>query len=389
VTRIRLGMVGGGRGAFIGSVHRMAARLDDQFELVAGALSSDPARADSSAVDLGIAADRAYPNYQQMAESESARPDGIEAVSIVTPNDTHAAVAKAFLSRGIHVICDKPLACNVKDASEVAQMARDARRILAVTYNYTGYPMVRQAREMCRSGELGALRLVEVHYLQDWLTERLEAAGSKQAEWRTDPGRAGPGGAIADIGSHAYHLTRFVTGLAAAAVCAELTSFVTGRRVDDDARVLLRFEGNAKGLLWASQVAPGNDNNLAIRVYGEKGGLFWSQEDPNRLWHSPFQQPQRCIVRGGAGAAPSAVRVTRLPAGHSEGFLEAFGTLYTEIADAIRAARQKTAPAREVLFPTAEDGVEGVRFIEAAVRSSAEGCTWQTLKDDCDGVPND
>ena len=380
MTRIRLGMVGGGRDAFIGSVHRIAARLDDQFELVAGALSSDPARAMESGQDLGLAADRTYGTYQEMAAAEASRSDGIQAVSVVTPNDTHAAIAKAFLERGIHVICDKPLAVSTQQAAELVRLARQTHRILAVTYNYTGYPMVRQAREMCRAGELGKVRLVHVEYLQDWLANRVELLGSKQAAWRTDPARAGVGGAIGDIGTHAYHLMRFITGLDVTELCAELTSFAEGRRLDDDARILLRLGSGARGMLWASQVATGNENELAIRVYGEQGGLTWRQSDANRLLHSPLDKPSRVITRGSRAAGEAAARVTRIPPGHPEGYLEAFATVYAEIARSIRAAQHAQPAAENVWYPDASDGLDGVRFVEAAVRSSAGHGKWVSLE---------
>ena len=381
MERIRWGMVGGGRDAFIGSVHRIAARLDDQFELVAGALSSDPARAQESGRDLGLPADRTYGTYQQMAAAEAARSDGIEAVSVVTPNNTHAAIAKAFLERGIHVICDKPLAVSTQEAAELARLATQANRILAVTYNYSGYPMVRQAREMCRSGALGKVRLVHVEYLQDWLANRVELLGSKQAEWRTDPARAGAGGAIGDIGTHAYHLMKFITGLEVRELCAELTSFAEGRRLDDDARILLRLGSGARGMLWASQVATGNENELAIRVYGDKGGLAWRQSDPNGLVHSPLDAPREVITRGSRAAGAAAARVTRIPPGHPEGYLEAFATLYAEIARAIRATQRGQPGAASVWYPDATDGLDGVRFVEAAVRSSAGHGKWVPLDD--------
>jgi predicted dehydrogenase len=381
MDRIRLGMVGGGRGAFIGAVHRIAARLDHQYELIAGALSADPLTAQRSGEDLGLASDRAYTSYERMAAAEAARSDGIEAVAIVTPNHNHAAVARAFLLRGIHVICDKPLAISVEEAEELAGLAKKSGRLLAVTYNYTGYPLVREAREMCALGLLGKIRLVQVEYLQDWLTERVEASGSKQAEWRTNPSRAGRGGAIADIGTHAYHLVRFITGLTVTSLCAELTSFVEGRRVDDDARLLLRFAGGAKGLLWVSQVAPGNENGLAIRIYGEKGGLEWRQVEPNQLCFSPLGLPRQMITRGGTGVHAAAARVTRIPAGHPEGYLEAFATIYSEIGAAIRAARAGGLPAPEVLFPHADDGLDGLHFLQATFQSHDAGCTWHSLNE--------
>jgi predicted dehydrogenase len=374
--RIRLGMVGGGQGAFIGAVHRIAARLDDQYVLVAGGLSSEQQRALASALELGLARDRTYEHYAAMAAAEAKREDGIEVVAIVTPNHLHAPVATAFLQAGMHVICDKPLATSVEEAKALVRLAHQRGRIFAVTYNYTGYPMVRQARAMVAAGELGDVRVVHAEYVQDWLTERLEATAQKQAAWRTDPAQAGAGGALGDIGTHAYHLACFVTGLTAEALCADLTTFVPGRRLDDNAQILLRFRGGARGMLWASQVAPGNDNGLKLRVYGAKGGLEWHQENPNELWHAPFGQPPRRLTRAGAGVRPAAARVTRIPAGHPEGYLEGFATIYSEVAQAIRAARHGRPPADEVLFPTVEDGLQGMQFIDAAVQSNANSATW-------------
>jgi predicted dehydrogenase len=374
--RIRLGMVGGGQGAFIGAVHRIAARLDDHYALVAGALSSDPTRAKRSGRELGLAPDRAYGDFQAMAAAEAVREDGIEVVTIVTPNHLHASVASVFLRAGMHVICDKPLATTVAEARDLVRVTQQTGKLFAVTYNYSGYPLIRQARAMIAAGELGDIRIVQAEYVQDWLTERLEATGQKQAAWRTDPAQAGAGGALGDIGTHAYHLACFVTGLTLDAVCADLTSFVAGRRLDDNAQILLRFQGGARGALWASQVAPGNENGLRLRVYGTKGGLEWDQENPNELWYAPFGQPPRRLTRGGPGAGPAAARVTRIPAGHPEGYLEGFATIYTEMAHAVRAARQGKATGGEVLFPTVEDGLRGVEFIDAAVRSSAQGAVW-------------
>jgi predicted dehydrogenase len=377
--RIRLGMVGGGQGAFIGAVHRIAARIDDEFELVAGALSSQPKRAVASALELGIARDRAYGSYEEMAVAEAQRPDGIEAVSIVTPNHMHAPVATAFLDAGIHVICDKPLTATLADAKKLERVVRKSGRVFVLTHNYSGYPMVRQARAMIADGELGTIRVVQAEYAQDWLTEPLERTNNKQAKWRTDPERAGAGGCIGDIGTHAYHLACFVTGLQLEALAAELTAFVRGRKVDDNVQILLRFRGGARGMLWASQVAPGNENGLTLRVYGDRGGLDWKQEEPNVLWFTPFGQPKRLITRGGAGAGPAAARVTRIPSGHPEGYLEAFATLYAEAARAIRAARAGEPPPEDVLYPTVDDGVQGMTFIDAAVRSNAKGAAWIKL----------
>ncbi|MBR0755608.1 Gfo/Idh/MocA family oxidoreductase [Bradyrhizobium jicamae] len=378
--RIRLGMVGGGQGAFIGAVHRIAARIDDQFELVAGALASDPARAEASAKELGIAEERAYGSFELMAKGEAARADGIEVVSIVTPNHLHSAVAKVFLEAGIHVICDKPLATSVVEAEELKALVEKTGKIFAVTYNYTGYPLVRQARAMIANGDLGEIRVVQVEYLQDWLTERLEASGHKQAAWRTDPTRSGAGGCIGDIGTHAYHLACFVSGLELDQLLAELSTFVEGRRLDDDVQILLKWKGGAKGMLWASQVAVGNENGLKLRVYGTSGGLEWAQENPNQLWFTPYGQPRQLLTRGGAAVGLAASRVTRVPSGHPEGYLEGFATIYAEAARAIRAARAGSKPDPEVIFPTVEDGLAGMRFIEAAVKSSAGSGAWVRVR---------
>jgi predicted dehydrogenase len=372
--RIRLGMVGGGEGAFIGAVHRIAARIDDHYELVAGALSSTHEKSLRSAAALGLA--RAYPDYRTMAREEAARPDGIEAVAIVTPNDQHAPAAQAFLEAGIHVICDKPVTTTLADAQRLSALAQSRGRLFAVTYNYSGYPMVRHARRMVREGALGQIRLVQVEYVQDWLTEPLEATGQKQAAWRTDPKRSGAGGCVGDIGTHAYQLAGFVTGLQPTQLCAELSTFVPGRALDDNVQVMLRYANGARGLLWASQVAPGNENGLRLRVYGDKGGLEWRQEHPNQLHWSPFAQATQTIARGTGAANADAARVTRLPSGHPEGYLEGFATVYSEIAQALQAAREGRAAPADVVFPTIVDGVHGMAFIEAAVRSAAEGARW-------------
>ncbi|RUT32600.1 Gfo/Idh/MocA family oxidoreductase [Arsenicitalea aurantiaca] len=371
--RIRLGMVGGGAGAFIGYVHRIAARLDGDYELVAGALSSDPDRAASSARDLGIAPERSYADWAAMARAEAARPDGIDAVSIVTPNHVHFGPAKAFLEAGIHVICDKPLTATLEEARALADVrpAKGARFLL--THNYTGYPLIRQARELVASGALGTLRVVQAEYAQDWLTEAAETTGSKQAEWRTDPARSGAGGAIGDIGTHAYNLLRFVSGLKTQAVAADLSSFVPGRRLDDNVNIMLRFEGGARGMLWASQVAVGNENGLKLRIYGDKAGLEWGQEDPNRMWFTEFGKPRQLLTRGGAIDGPAAGAMgVRVPAGHPEGYLEAFATLYSQFAKVIRGDGDEVAG----LLPTLADGVEGVTFIAAAVKSSRDDSRW-------------
>lgn len=377
---IRLGMVGGGRDAFIGAVHRIAARLDGHYELVAGALSAHPKKARESGADLGLDPDRCYGSYAEMVGGESARPDGIEAVAIVTPNHMHFPPAKAFLEAGVHVICDKPLTATLAEAKKLVALVEKTGKLFVLTHNYTGYPMIRQAREMVRKGQLGTLRVVQAEYPQDWLTEKLEASGHKQADWRTDPKRTGAGGCIGDIGTHAWNLASFVSGLETESLCADLESFVKGRKVDDNANVMLRFKGGAKGMIWASQVAPGNENALKLRVYGTKGGLEWEQEHPNQLWFTPFGEPKRLITRGGAGSDEAAGRVTRVPPGHPEGYLEGFANIYSEAAAAIRAHRKKNGKTpKGVLFPTVTDGLDGMRFIDACVRSSKKNAAWIKL----------
>ncbi len=369
--RIRLGMVGGGTGSFIGYVHRIAARIDGDYELVAGALSSNPATAKESGKNLGLAEDRSYTSYADMAAAESAREDGIEAVAIVTPNHVHVGAARAFLEAGINVICDKPLASKLEDARELAGIKPKNGAKFLLTHNYTGYPLMRQARDMVASGKLGKLRLVQAEYPQDWLAEEVH---NKQADWRTDPEKSGIGGCIGDIGTHAYNLARFVTGLQTEAICADLSTFVPGRQVDDNVNIMLRFEGGARGMLWASQVAVGNENGLLLRVYGEKGGLEWRQDEPNKMWFTEFGQPKQLLTRGGAisGGEGAAVRI---PAGHPEGYLEAFATLYADFAEVIRSGKDNA------LLPTLADGVEGMQFIVAAVHSSQNDSKWTRLSD--------
>ena len=373
--RIRLGMVGGGRGAFIGAVHRIASRIDDQYELVAGAFSSDPEKSAASAADLGVA--RSYGSFAEMAAREARRRDGIEAVAIVTPNHMHAPVAVQFLRRGIHVICDKPLTATLAEAKRLAKTAEASGVIFALTHNYTGYPMIRQAKAMVQAGGLGEIRLVQVEYAQDWLAEPLE--GNKQADWRTDPAKSGAGGATGDIGTHAFNLANFVSGLTLDTLAADLQSFVPGRRVDDNAHVLLRYQGGARGMLWCSQVASGCENGLRLRIYGTRAGIEWAQEDPNYLWVTPFGAPRYRLSRGGAGTFEAAARVSRIPPGHPEGYLEGFANIYAEVGRAIVARRDGTALDPAVTFPGLKEGLEGVAFVDACVRSSKRDGAWVSL----------
>ena len=378
--RLRLGMVGGGRGAFIGAVHRMAARLDDRWDFVAGALSSEPERARASGEDLRLDPSRIYPDYASMAEAEKRRPDPIDAVAIVTPNHVHAEAARAFLDAGIHIICDKPMTTNRADAEDLARLAADRNLLFAVTHNYTGHPLVRQARAMIAGGEIGALRVVQVEYAQDWLSTALETTNQKQAVWRSDPATSGPGGSLGDIGTHAFNLAEFIAGAEVVKLAADLNVFVPGRRLDDNAQMLLRFGNGASGTLWCSQVAVGNENGLRIRLYGEKGGLEWHQENPNVLTFTPLGEPPRLIRRNGAGTMPIAQAASRIPAGHPEGYLEAFAQLYADIAELITARLEGREPdGYAQLVPQAADGIRGVRFIEAAVKSSAADGAWTAL----------
>lgn len=376
-SHIRLGMVGGGRGAFIGAVHRIAARIDDQYELVAGAFSSDPEKAAGSAADLGVA--RSYSSFAEMAAKEARRKDGIEAVAIVTPNHMHAPVALQFLKRGIHVICDKPLTATLPEAKKLAKAAQESGVVFALTHNYTGYPMIRQAREMVQAGILGDIRLVNVEYAQDWLAEPLENSGQKQADWRTDPARSGVGGSTGDIGTHAFNLANFVSGLTLQELSADLQSFVPGRRVDDNGHVLMRYTSGARGMLWCSQVASGCENGLKLRIYGTKAGIEWEQENPNYLWVTPLGAPRYRLSRGGAGTGDAAARVTRVPAGHPEGYLEGFANIYAEAARAIIARRDGVAMDAAVSFPGLKEGLQGVAFVDACVRSSGKNGAWTKL----------
>jgi predicted dehydrogenase len=373
---LRYGMVGGGEGAFIGAVHRHALALDHRYVLTAGALSSTPERARRSGAALGLPNDRIYPTWAAMLEAELARPadERIDLVVIVTPNHVHYPVAKAFADAGFHVVSDKPLVHTSEQADDL--VATVARRgvVFAVTYNYTGYPMVKEARALVREGAIGAVRKVVVGYHQGWLATKLEDTGAKQAAWRTDPARSGAAGAIGDIGSHAENLVATVTGLELEAICADLTTFVPGRRLDDDGNLLLRFVGGARGVLMASQVEVGHENDLDLRVYGETGALTWRQEDPNALWHAPLEGPVRLLRRGNPYLGADAQRATRLPAGHPEAFFEAFANVYREVADAIERHGRGEDPKGD--YPTVADGARGVRFIERTVASAASDAKW-------------
>jgi predicted dehydrogenase len=377
--KLRYAMVGGGRDAFIGAVHRQAMALDGGYAFVAGALSATPEKAIASGRELGLADDRNHGAWQALLDDELRRaPDErIDAVVIVAPNHVHYEAARAFVDAGFHVVCDKPLVHTGAQADDLVARVAAQGTLFAVTYNYTGYPMVREARALVRSGAIGAVRKVIVEYHQGWLAGALETSTNKQSEWRTDPARNGPGGAMGDIGSHAENLIATVTGLDVESLCAELTSFAPGRSLDDDASLLLRFRGGARGVLLASQIAIGHENDLRLRVFGERGTLDWRQEDPNVLLHSPLGEPRRVLTRNSPGLSEAARRACRLPPGHPEGFIEAFANLYAGVAaDLLARASGQVVDAEAAVYPRVEEGARGVRFIERTVASAKGEATW-------------
>lgn len=377
--KLRYGMIGGGRGAFIGAVHRIAAQMDGQAELVAGAFSSDPARSAASGEDLFLDPSRVYPTYAAMAAAEARKAAGqrLDFVVIVTPNHQHFPPAKLFLEAGFNVICDKPVTFDLKEAVALRKIVTKSRKVFALTHNYTGNVMVKQARELVRSGKLGPVRKVVVEYPQGWLSTALEKTDQKQAAWRTDPARSGAAGCMGDIGTHAENLARYITGLSIEELCADLTAFVKGRPLDDDGNVLLRFKGGAKGILHASQISVGEENALNIRVYGEKGGIEWRQENPNQLLLKYPDRPTEIWGRGNGYLTSDAAKgATRIPAGHPEGYLEAFANIYREAFRAIRAEVSGKKLPKDLDFPTIDDGVEGMAFIETVVRSAKLGAKW-------------
>lgn len=378
--RLKLGMVGGGIGSFIGAVHRMAARLDDQWELTAGALSSNAENARASAAELGIAEDRCYADYREMAQAEAAREDGIDAVAIVTPNHLHFDICMAFLEAGIHVICDKPMTTTMEDAQTLVDTVDQTGLCFYLTQNNTGYPMVRQMREMIANGDLGDIRIVQASYAQEFLTDLIEATGLKQATWRVDPKQAGATATLGDIGVHAFNLAQFVTGLELLEISADVHTFVEGRALDDNAHLMLRYAGGAKGMLWASQAAPGNNNRLMIEVYGSKASVKWCGENPDELIFGPHGQTPQKIVRGGAGSGVTSGLATRMPPGHPEGYIEGFGILYRDAAKAITAYKLgEEAPEECALLPSVHDGLTGVAFIQTALTSSADNGRWTSM----------
>ena len=376
--QLRLGMIGGGRGALIGPIHAMGAKLDNRWQVVAGCLSSDPQVARDSGADWFLPADRIYTDVQEMAEKEAARPDGIDAVAITTPNNTHHQICKTFIAKGIDIICDKPLTNNLDDALDLVEATKKSGLVFGVTHAFAAYPMVRQAKEMIAAGELGRLTLINVEYMQEWKTHDLSVAPTKQSGWRADPARSGPTACTGDIGTHAHHLATFVTGLEMTKLRAELLTVGPPADLDDTAHMMVRYAGDIPGTLMCTQVAPGNGCGLRVRVYGEKAGLEWDQEKPEQLLYARFGELRQVISRGfGEGVREYAARLTRVPREHPEGWIEAWGNLYTELAVAIEARRDGRAIDHALLqYPTVEDGARGVKFIEAAVESNAAGGAW-------------
>ena len=376
--RLRLGMIGGGQGAFIGAVHRLSARMDDKYEFLAGCLSSTPEKAELSAKELDLDLTRSYPDYKTMAEQESQRDDGVEVVSIVTPNHMHAAPAIEFLNKGIHVICDKPMTATMDDAHELMRAIKSSKAHFFLTHNYSGYPVIREMRSLVKNGELGNLRIVKGAYLQGWLGSKEEDSGSnKQAEWRTDPKRSGAAGAVGDIGSHTMHLLEFVTGLKCESVAADLTTFVEGRQLDDDASIMIRMSENVKGNLSISQIATGQENNFTISIYGEKGALHWAQENPNYARFSRVGKADQIITRGGAIQNENSYAPIRIPPGHPEGYLEGFAQIYSDAADIILNHKNKNELLE--LLPGGDSGLQIMKFINASVNSSNNNSIWTDL----------
>jgi predicted dehydrogenase len=376
--KLRFGMIGGGRGAFIGAVHRIAAIMDGKAELVAGAFSSDAARSKASGADLFLDPRRVYGSYAEMARAEAKKPAGerLDFVVIVTPNHQHFPPAKLFLESGFNVVLDKPATFDLAEAKQLRAVVRKTKKVLVLTHNYTGNVMVKQARELVRNGTVGELRKIVVEYPQGWLSTFLEKTGQKQADWRTDPKRSGAAGCMGDIGTHAENLARYITGLHIESLCADLTTFVKGRKLDDDGNVLVRYRGGAKGVLHSSQISIGDENMLNIRVYGTKAGLEWRQEFPNELVVKFADQPRQTWRRGNGYLSPHVGKFTRIPAGHPEGYLEAFANIYLEAFRAIAAEVEGKRQPKDLDFPTIDDGVEGMAFIETVVKSSQRGAKW-------------
>ena len=376
--KLRLGMVGGGQGAFIGAIHRLCARMDDKYEFVAGCLSSTPEKAIASANEIGLDTSRSYPDYKTMAFEESKRDDGIEVVSIVTPNHMHADPAIEFLTKDIHVICDKPMTSTMEDANKLVEIVSKSKAHFFLTHNYSGYPVIREMKYLIQKGELGKIRIVKGSYLQGWLGSKEESTGeNKQAEWRTDPKRSGTAGAVGDIGSHTMHLIEFLTGEKLKSVAADLSTFVEGRKLDDDASILLRMTNNIKGNLSISQVATGEENNFKISIYGDKGALHWQQENPNYATLSKLGLANQIITRGGTIQKEGSLASIRIPAGHPEGYLEAFAQIYSDAADVILNKENKSELLN--ILPDVYDGLHIMKFINASVDSSLNNSKWTNL----------
>ena len=381
--KLRMGMIGGGIGSFIGVVHRMAATLDNEIELVCGAFSSHPARSKESGLRWYLPEDRIYGSFEEMISREKNLPEGerMDFVSIVTPNHLHFLPAKLALENGFHVVCDKPMTYSLKEAYELENLVKRTGLLFALTHNYTGYPMVKQARKMVLNGELGRICKVIVEYLQGWLSTKAESAGNRQAEWRTDHARSGIAGCIVDIGTNVENLCEYVTGQRITEVCSDLNTFVDGRLLDDDGSVLIRLEGGAKGILYASQICAGEENGLRIRIYGEKGGLEWSQMEPNTLWVKWIDKPIELYRTGTSfnSIHAEAKKHVRIPAGHPEGFLEAFGNIYRNFALALRARIEGKEAPEGFDFPTVHDGVRGMQFLETVVKASGSPQKWMSF----------
>lgn len=383
---LKMGMVGGGPGSFIGEVHRKAARMDGGIEIVAGAFSRDPEKSRQTGRELYLRAGRSYGSYQEMIEQERQLPEGerIDFVSVVTPNNWHFPISRDFLQAGFHVVCDKPMTMNVAEAKELQQIVTQSRKVFALTHNYTGYPMVKLARDMVKQGDLGTIRKIVVQYPQGWLVTDLAHSGNKQAAWRHDPAQSGGAGCMGDVATHAENLVEYITGLKITHICADLTSFVKGRQLEDDGNCLLKFESGAKGILHASQIAMGEENNLVIWVYGDKKGLEWRQENPNYLYLKEQNGPVHVWRHGNdyvRDKSPAAGRATRLPFGHPEGFLEAFANIYCNFADTLRAQLAGEKPDPLALdFPTVDDGIRGMLFLETVLASAGSTQKWTEMK---------
>lgn len=379
-STLRYGMVGGGQGAFIGDVHRKAVNLDGKAEIAAGCFSKDYQNTLATGASLGIAEDRLYKSFEEMAVAEGKRTDKIDFVIIVTPNHLHAPAAKAFLQNGIHVVCDKPLTPSVQEAEELAQLAKAKNLLFCVTYTYTGYPMVKHIREMVKRGDIGDIRFVNAEYPQEWLARPIEKDGQKQAAWRTDPSQTGRSNCVGDIGSHIENMVSYLTGLRIQAVCARLDTFVAGRVLDDNATIMVNYTSGAKGLYWSSQIAAGHDNALRVRIYGTKGAIEWAQENPNYARVSMLDQPTQYLSRGRDALYPQAAKYSRIPSGHPEGYFEAFANIYTTFINALSKKLSGAALTAEDLdFPQLPEGIDGVKFINACVDSSQQGAVWLSL----------